>query len=905
MHKPVSCGFVMDFSRSSAFMDHKGSHQYNTSNGDVSEETDLAIVYQAAAMGDNNTLTASIRDDPSILECCDNEGFTPLMHAVSGRRLDTVKLLLKMGTSINTQDACGRTPLSLAAYLGWLEGCLSLLRNGARQNMPDKNGRLPLHAATAHGDVRMLNVLLQQSSVQEINHQDNEGMTTLHWAAFHNHPEHVQALMERDADPSLVDKDFKTALHWAAQNGGERACELMLQHRLGPSVVNYDDENGKTCVHVAAAAGHAAIIALLARVPECNLQALDVDDRTPLHWAAAAGRESCVEVLLALGVDPSPSDISENTPLSYAVHCNHSGCVKLLSTQPRAESAAIATPSREACEQRRDGRFRVLNKIFSRSRGSKKEKDVERGDGGGGGGGGGDVPDAPDARPLASNETFEVDEIIATFDGGARKDPPDVTSALVAAHEGTREDTSVNTQARAHVAGRPSWGKQCGSQGRFVLGSFITARGTFPARTRSLPPITLGSSLPTHGSGAAGGGTAATATPSSLAVAAEQCDGQAARFGALTGSSAAAAAAATATTAAVAGRLLLGTCSRKSRSEHDLFDGKAVRLGTEATDGPRELSWARPGRRGAPSSSNAPPLPTPTQPLPTQPPPLLNGSRKLSCSYLPAYLPALYPPSTGDPDPQVQPKGQSKESMLPRRSLSTLPGSLLSKTPLEAKLPGITKSPSLPLTPSYVSSSSSWSFPDALGHARAGAAGANACQRPPSPVAVNPNKLVLGPLPDHESGIGRLNPTPHFDPCLSGLSGVGNAAEACFSHLGLGLKAEGGPSQLKPVLSSDSNLTRLSSGGLKLDSASMRHSQSDSGLGKAMPSSYPGLDVGLARLTLLAPMTASSELSHPWLPPTGSLSALGEPLRSTRRVLPAIPVHRKPPGAGEGLQGSR
>uniref|UniRef100_S4RFA4 Uncharacterized protein n=1 Tax=Petromyzon marinus TaxID=7757 RepID=S4RFA4_PETMA len=124
--------------------------------GDVSEETDLAIVYQAAAMGDNNTLTASIRDDPSILECCDNEGFTPLMHAVSGRRLDTVKLLLKMGTSINTQDACGRTPLSLAAYLGWLEGCLSLLRNGARQNMPDKNGRLPLHAATAHGDVRFV-----------------------------------------------------------------------------------------------------------------------------------------------------------------------------------------------------------------------------------------------------------------------------------------------------------------------------------------------------------------------------------------------------------------------------------------------------------------------------------------------------------------------------------------------------------------------------------------------------------------------------------------------------------------------------------------------------------------------------------------------------------------------------
>lgn len=39
------------------------------------------------------------------------------MHAVSGRQVDTVKLLLKMGANINTQDAFGRTSLSLATYL--------------------------------------------------------------------------------------------------------------------------------------------------------------------------------------------------------------------------------------------------------------------------------------------------------------------------------------------------------------------------------------------------------------------------------------------------------------------------------------------------------------------------------------------------------------------------------------------------------------------------------------------------------------------------------------------------------------------------------------------------------------------------------------------------------------------
>ncbi|KAM9588053.1 ankyrin repeat domain-containing protein 55 isoform 6-T6 [Morphnus guianensis] len=266
---------AMDFSSSSVFDQPKG---------DAAEEIDLTVVYQAAANGDVNTLTAVIREDPSILECCDSEGCTPLMHAVSGRQVDTVKLLLKMGANINIQDACGRTSLSLATYLGWLEGCVSLLRNGAKQNIPDKNGRLPLHAATAEPDVRLLNVLLQQSNLSEINHQDNEGMTSLHWAAFHNRPQHTQTLLHKGADPTLVDKDFKTALHWAVQSGNRILCSIILDHYQGPSIINYDDENGKTCMHIAAAAGYSDIISELAKVPECNLQALDVDDRSePVH----------------------------------------------------------------------------------------------------------------------------------------------------------------------------------------------------------------------------------------------------------------------------------------------------------------------------------------------------------------------------------------------------------------------------------------------------------------------------------------------------------------------------------------------------------------------------------------------------------------------------------------------
>ncbi|NXI93186.1 ANR55 protein, partial [Psophia crepitans] len=425
---------------------------------DAVEEIDLSVVYQAASNGDVNTLTAVIREDPSILECCDSEGCTPLMHAVSGRQVDTVKLLLKMGANINTQDAFGRTSLSLATYLGWLEGCISLLRNGAKQNIPDKNGRLPLHAATAEPDVRLLNVLLQQSNLSEINHQDNEGMTSLHWAAFHNRPQHTQTLLHKGAELTLVDKDFKTALHWAVQSGNRILCSIILDHYQGPSIINYDDENGKTCMHIAAAAGYSDIISELAKVPECNLQALDVDDRTPLHWAAAAGKADCVQTLLELGVDSSPRDINENTPLTYAMYCGHTECIKLLSQESRCEPVHQFSSQNNRL-LKKEGRFRMLNHIFS----GKKKKDGQK------------ISQETSRDRCPREETSEVDDIITTFDCIMDTNCKDIPDERVTAADFKRRSTDTKYLIPEK--------KQ------------LECEGPLPSRIQSLPPITVGNSF--------------------------------------------------------------------------------------------------------------------------------------------------------------------------------------------------------------------------------------------------------------------------------------------------------------------------------------------------------------------------------------------------------------------------
>ncbi|NXI09872.1 ANR55 protein, partial [Irena cyanogastra] len=427
---------------------------------DAAEEIYLAVVYQAAANGDVNTLTAVIREDPSILESCDREGCTPLMHAVSGRQVDTVKLLLKMGANINTQDACGRTSLSLATYLGWLEGCVSLLRNGAKQNIPDKNGRLPLHAATAEPDVRLLSLLLQQSNLSEINHQDNEGMTSLHWAAFHNRPQHTQTLLHKGADPTLVDKDFKTALHWAVQSGNRILCSIILDHWQGPSIINYDDENGKTCMHIAAAAGYSDIISELAKVPKCNLQALDVDDRTPLHWAAAAGKADCVQTLLELGIDSSPRDINESTPLTYAIYCGHMACIKLLSQESSRSESVHQFLSQNNRLTKKEGRFGVLNEIFS----CKKKKDDQK------------TSQKERSRgQYPGEETSEVHDIITHFDCIMNKNCKDIPDECKTTPDFKRKSTDT----------------------KYLLAEKkqLVCQDLPPITTQSFPPISVGNSF--------------------------------------------------------------------------------------------------------------------------------------------------------------------------------------------------------------------------------------------------------------------------------------------------------------------------------------------------------------------------------------------------------------------------
>ena len=200
-----------------------------------------------------------------------------------------------------------------------------------------------------------------------------------------------------------MDVDRKSALHWASQNGSPMCCQMLLMSQ-STAMVNGSDKNGNSCLHLAAAGGHANVVKVLARVGGIHLQAPDNNGRTPLHWAAAAGHEATVAALLDLDCNPTCKDASNKTPLEYAKSNKSStqkSCVRLL----------------KKVSQDWQGNQRISRKHLTGAVAVQDGGGVATAatGGGGGGGGGGSATDAAGAAASGRAKLNAVAKISRAF----------------------------------------------------------------------------------------------------------------------------------------------------------------------------------------------------------------------------------------------------------------------------------------------------------------------------------------------------------------------------------------------------------------------------------------------------------------------------------------------------------
>ncbi|KAM3614919.1 uncharacterized protein V6R79_020788 [Siganus canaliculatus] len=294
-------------------------------------------VHAAAVNGDRNALLKLITD-PSLRDREDQFGRTPLMYCVLADRLDCADILLKAGASVNKTDHSQRTALHLAAQKGNARFLKLLLSRRANWLQKDLEEMTPLHLATRHPSSKALALLLKHIGPGEVDTQDKNKQTALHWSAFYNRPEHVRLLIKHDSNIGIPDSEGKIPLHWAAHSQEPSATQTVrciLEAAPTESLLNWQDYEGRTPLHFAVADGNEAVVEVLTSYEGCNVTAYDNLFRTPLHWAALLGHARIVHLLLERNTSGTiPSDSQGATPLHYGAQSNNAETVGVFLSHP-------------------------------------------------------------------------------------------------------------------------------------------------------------------------------------------------------------------------------------------------------------------------------------------------------------------------------------------------------------------------------------------------------------------------------------------------------------------------------------------------------------------------------------------------------------------------------------------
>ncbi|XP_035491809.2 inversin isoform X2 [Scophthalmus maximus] len=294
-------------------------------------------VHAAAVNGDRSALLKLITE-PSLRDREDQFGRTPLMYCVLADRLDCAEILLKAGASVNKTDHSQRTALHLAAQKGNLRFLKLLLSRRANWLQKDLEEMTPLHLATRHPAPKALALLLKHIGPGEVDTQDKNKQTALHWSAFYNRPEHVRLLIKHDSNIGIPDSEGKIPLHWAAHSQEPSATQTVrciLEAAPTESLLNWQDYEGRTPLHFAVADGNEAVVEVLTSYEGCNVTAYDNLFRTPLHWAALLGHAKIVHLLLERNTSGTiPSDSQGATPLHYGAQSNNAETVGVFLSHP-------------------------------------------------------------------------------------------------------------------------------------------------------------------------------------------------------------------------------------------------------------------------------------------------------------------------------------------------------------------------------------------------------------------------------------------------------------------------------------------------------------------------------------------------------------------------------------------
>lgn len=163
------------------------------------------------------------------------------------------------------------------------------------------------------------------SGVVDLNAAQVDGMTPLHWAAYHDEAELANQLISRGANPSAENRYGITPLYLACENGNADIVKRLLEAGADPNTVI---RGGESSLMTASRTGKVDAVKLLLEAG-AEVNAKERNGQTALMWASAEGQLEVVKTLLDHGADSTLSlKKSGYTAFFFAIREGHVDLVR-------------------------------------------------------------------------------------------------------------------------------------------------------------------------------------------------------------------------------------------------------------------------------------------------------------------------------------------------------------------------------------------------------------------------------------------------------------------------------------------------------------------------------------------------------------------------------------------------
>ncbi|WP_347173009.1 ankyrin repeat domain-containing protein [Polaribacter uvawellassae] len=293
------------------------------------------------------------------IDVFDENGKTALIRAISNKKIELVKTLLKKGAKINLQEKNGLrgTPLMYAASTGNLDLCKLLIENKANINQLDINKDHALNWATFYGYVDIMNLLIKKGTDLSLKskhgtavdvalrlwHKDSVAnvfrSSKIARTLSKNEVKFIKALKEKNlkdlnkllkkgVSPNLKDEIGTPVLQLVSQTGNKSMVDFLVSKGAD---VNYTNRVGQTPLTWASRFGHIEVVNLLLQF---GADANKTDKKyqlTPLIGAAVGGNISIGKKLINSGAKINHKDIINNAAaIHWAIFYNNDDFFKLL-----------------------------------------------------------------------------------------------------------------------------------------------------------------------------------------------------------------------------------------------------------------------------------------------------------------------------------------------------------------------------------------------------------------------------------------------------------------------------------------------------------------------------------------------------------------------------------------------